>query len=70
MYINIHVHVCIYWSRFDNLQLTSGYKEIFPTSRVDADLIKDILNPSITIKMQGFIHVTHVHVVYKSLVIY
>lgn len=51
-------------------ELTSDYKEIFPTSRVDADLIKDILNPSITIKMQGFIHVTHVHVVYKSLVIY
>jgi hypothetical protein len=39
-------HFILYCSRFDNLRLTSDYKEIFPTSRVDADLIKDILNPS------------------------
>ena len=28
------------------MRLTSDYKEIFPTSRVDADLVKDIINPS------------------------
>jgi hypothetical protein len=37
-------HFILYCSRFDNLRLTSDY--IFPSSRVDADLIKDILNPS------------------------
>ena len=36
----------LYCSGFYNLWLTRDYKEIFPTSRVDADLIKDILNPS------------------------
>ena len=37
-------HFISYCCRFDNLRLTSDY--IFPSSRVDADLIKDILNPS------------------------
>ena len=37
-------HFILYCCRFDNLRLTSDY--IFPSSRVDADLIKDILNPS------------------------
>ena len=36
----------LYCSGFYNLRLTRDYKEIFPTSRVDADLVKDILNPS------------------------
>ena len=33
-------HFILYCSRFDNLWLTSDYKEIFLISRVDADLIK------------------------------
>ena len=36
----------LYCSGFYNLRLTRDYKEIFPTSSVDADLIKDILNHS------------------------